>query len=58
MDEVALLCRFCNHISLVWVMKTDGRPVYNFVEVLPWTRIHKSTPVRTTATTSMLCCLI
>lgn len=36
----------CNHINLVWEMKADGRPRYNFVEVLHWGRIHKCTDPR------------
>lgn len=31
----------CNHINLVWQMKEDGRPLFNFVEVLHWARIHR-----------------
>ncbi|KAK9421276.1 putative Heterokaryon incompatibility domain-containing protein [Seiridium unicorne] len=36
----------CNHISMVWTMKPDGHPVYDFSEVLHWARIHISTDPR------------
>ncbi|ORY70513.1 heterokaryon incompatibility protein, partial [Pseudomassariella vexata] len=37
----------CNHINLVWEMKPDdGLPKFNFVEVLHWARIHRSTDPR------------
>lgn len=36
----------CNHISMVWTMKEDGTPLYDFSEVLHWARIHISTDPR------------
>ncbi|ETS84747.1 hypothetical protein PFICI_02772 [Pestalotiopsis fici W106-1] len=36
----------CNHICMVWTMKPDGQPLYDFSEVLHWARIHISTDPR------------
>lgn len=36
----------CNHINLVWTLKADGSPLYDFSEVLHWARIHISTDPR------------
>ena len=36
----------CNHINLVWEMNSDGKPRFNFVEVLHWARVHQSTDPR------------
>lgn len=35
-----------NHINLVWATDSCGRPVYSFVEVLHWARVHRSTDPR------------
>ena len=35
-----------NHVSLVWSTDKNGLPVHNFVEVLHWARVHRSTDPR------------
>jgi hypothetical protein len=35
-----------NHINLVWARDSTGKPVYSFVEVLHWARVHRSTDPR------------
>ena len=35
-----------NHISLVWARDSSGKPIYSFVEVLHWARVHRSTDPR------------
>jgi hypothetical protein len=35
-----------NHINLVWATDSAGKPTHNFVEVLHWARVHRSTDPR------------
>ena len=35
-----------NHINLVWATDSAGKPIYTFVEVLHWARVHRSTDPR------------
>ena len=36
----------CNHINLVWSKRDDGKPIFDFSEVLHWARVHLSTDPR------------
>ncbi|CZS98851.1 uncharacterized protein RAG0_07413 [Rhynchosporium agropyri] len=36
----------CNHINLVWVTDSSGKPEHSFIEVLHWARVHRSTDPR------------
>jgi hypothetical protein len=35
-----------NHINLVWSTDASGKPIYTFVEVLHWARVHRATDPR------------
>lgn len=36
----------CNHINLVWSNDKNGKPVFDFSEILHWARVHLSTDPR------------
>lgn len=45
-NHLGLKSWVANHINLVWANDEDGKPIHNFVEVLHWARVHRSTDPR------------
>jgi Heterokaryon incompatibility protein (HET) len=45
-NHLGLKSWVANHINLVWANDESGKPVHNFVEVLHWARVHRSTDPR------------
>lgn len=45
-NHLQLKSWMANHINLVWTTNAAGEPVYSFVEVLHWARVHRSTDPR------------
>ena len=45
-NHLGLKSWVANHINLVWANDENGKPVHNFVEVLHWARVHRSTDPR------------
>jgi hypothetical protein len=45
-NHLGLKSWVANHINLVWANDESGKPLHNFVEVLHWARVHRSTDPR------------
>lgn len=45
-NHLSLKSWVCNHVNLVWSNDSQGKPIYDFVEVLHWARVHLSTDAR------------
>lgn len=45
-NHLGLKSWVANHINLVWSTDAEGKPVYTFVEVLHWARVHRATDPR------------
>jgi hypothetical protein len=45
-NHLGLKSWVANHINLVWANDEHGNPLHNFVEVLHWARVHRSTDPR------------
>ncbi|CEJ91076.1 hypothetical protein VHEMI06814 [[Torrubiella] hemipterigena] len=45
-NHLSLKSWVCNHVNLVWSNDPLGKPIYDFVEVLHWARVHLSTDAR------------
>ena len=45
-NHLGLKSWVANHINLVWANDENGKPLHNFVEVLHWARVHRSTDPR------------
>lgn len=45
-NHLSLKSWVCNHVNLVWSNDSLGKPLYDFVEVLHWARVHLSTDAR------------
>src|SRR5215469_9804790 len=45
-NHLQLKSWMANHVTLVWETTAEGQPVYSFVEVLHWARVHRSSDPR------------
>ncbi|KAN0079145.1 Heterokaryon incompatibility protein (HET) domain containing protein [Elaphomyces granulatus] len=45
-NHLQLKSWMANHVTLVWDMTAEGHPIYSFVEVLHWARVHQCTDPR------------
>ena len=45
-NHLQLKSWMANHVTLVWKTTSGGQPVFSFVEVLHWARVHRSSDAR------------